>query len=185
MTPVLTVVVSQALASYASYGWNRHDDKWLSRYLGQGNICVNNTAHMFGYIFSKISICEVQEGSKWPQNAINVLIWPKAILDSGGPFMPPIPPGTFSWLTSPNMKYNVQPSFTNVEPIWGGFNHLWPIWQFWAKICHFWGLLAIKWPWNMENGPQGLTYHNSTQWTRCMNRFLQIVTFSEHHSLNT
>ena len=47
-----------------------------------------------------------------------------------------------SQMTVPDMKYNVEPSLTNVEPIWGRWNHLWPIWQCRAKIGRFLGLLG-------------------------------------------
>ena len=42
-------------------------------------------------------------------------------------------------LTVPDMKYNVLTNLTNVQPIWGSWNHLWPIWQFRAKIGRFFG----------------------------------------------
>ena len=37
---------------------------------------------------------------------------------------------------------HIQYYSSNGELIWGGFNHLWPIWQYRAKIRRFWGLLS-------------------------------------------
>ena len=121
------------------HGWNKWGDIWAD---GLG-------------IFFRPEIA-----TSGVQNAIDVLIWPCEVLEAHLYFPPEKP----SWMTGPNMKYNVQPSFTNVEPIWGGFNHLWPIWQFWAKIGHFWGPPGTfslgqkgpKWPpriWNTMFNP--------------------------------
>ena len=50
--------------------------------------------------------------------------------------------GTYVYSLQIHMKYNVEPSLTNVEPIRGRWNHLWPIWQCRAKIGRFLGLLG-------------------------------------------
>ena len=91
------------------------------------------------------------------------------------------PPGDISgWskrlkLTPPDVKYNVQPCSTNVQPIWACWDRLWPIMAFLGKK---WQFLAIKPPKTTEIWwAQGWTSISPTQETIWMHWFLQNQTF--------
>ena len=47
-----------------------------------------------------------------------------------------------SQLTILDVKYNVQPSLTDVQPIWGGWSHLWPEMMILGRKRWFWGRLG-------------------------------------------
>ena len=106
------------------------------------------------------------KGSNWPPRMWNTMfnhvqpmfnpsgpagtaygqLWP--FLGKKGCFRAPLgPPGDISgWskrlkLTPPDVKYNVQPCSTNVQPIWACWDRLWPIMAFLGKK---WQFLAIK-----------------------------------------
>ena len=73
-------------------------------------------------------------------------LWPKRVIFGGfwGPQMPFFFGQKRPKLTPPDVKYNVQPGSTNVQPIWGRWDC--PIWQFLAKKGHFWGFLGPQIP---------------------------------------
>ena len=86
----------------------------------------------------------------WPNMAISGHFWgvlgPQSAIFGGQ---------KGSKLTPPDVKYNVQPCTTNVQPIWGWKDYLWPTMAIFdrkgsflggsgAPQCHFWGAKRVQ-----------------------------------------
>ena len=88
------------------------------------------------------------------------------------------PPNAISWgqkgskLTPPDVKYNVQPCSTNVQPIWGCWDCLWPNMAIFgqkrsflggsgAPKCHFFGAKRV------QTHPPGCEVQCSTMFNQC------------------
>ena len=135
--------------------------------------CVWQCSTMFNHVqpmFNPFALAGTAYGQIWPFWAKKGCFW--ALLG---------PPGDISgWskrlkLTPPDVKYNVQPCSTNVQPIWACWDRLWPIMAFLGKK---WQFLAIKMAKTTEIWwAQGWTSISPTQETIWMHWFLQNQTF--------